>query len=61
MTEMNYETLVHKVSEYGEGEMPGHDVMNWANLKESECKELAEMNDNGSEFEEIANYIEERL
>lgn len=45
----------------GAGSMPGLAVVNWAGLSYQEAGKLAELNDGGKSFKEIANYIEKHL
>lgn len=42
-------------------EYPGPSVLGWAGLAYRDMEGLAEMNDDGSTFEDLADYIEENL
>lgn len=45
----------------GISEYPTKSILDWAKLDGTTIKTLAQMNDAGESFEEIANYIEEKL
>lgn len=47
--------------DYTDTGMPPRAVLNWAGLTSEQAGELAEMNDEGKKFREIAKYIEEKL
>lgn len=61
MGEKEYTDLMELNSQDELGEMLSVPAMQWAELTEQECKELAHMNDNGDSFEKIAKHIEEHL
>lgn len=45
----------------GDESMPPKAVLGWAGLSSEQAHDLAEMNDEGAKFREIAKYIEQKL
>jgi hypothetical protein len=53
--------VLNKVKKEGEYELLNDEVLKWAGLKDKTQQKLAEMNDDGDSFEEIASYISKNL
>lgn len=56
-TDETYGGIIYSTAS-GDTEMPGPEVLEWAGLSLSQSERLAEMNDRGASFEEIADEIE---
>jgi hypothetical protein len=59
--ETSYESMIRSCSASNMGDMLSAELLQWAGLSLAESEVLAAMNDDGGDFQTIAEYIEETL